>query len=92
MTRTQLVKLISYHYDNLTLKVIQECVDVIFDEMVNAFINKDRIEIRDFGNFTTKTHKGKIVRHPSSKRLIKLKEHNVIHYKVGKALFEQLNK
>lgn len=91
MTRKQLIKLLSYHYDNLPLKVIQNCTDIILDEIINGFQNKSRIEIRGFGNFTTKTHKGKIIRHPETRRLIKLKEHNVVHYKTGKTLYEKIN-
>jgi len=91
MTKKQLIKLISYHYENLPFHVIQKCTDVILEEIIEGFLNSSRIEIRGFGNFTTKLHKGKIVRHPSTKRLIKLQDHKVVHYKTGKELYDTLN-
>lgn len=91
MTRKQLIKLLSYHYENLPLHVIQKCTDIIINQLITGFKDSRRIEIRGFGSFTTKLHKGKIVRHPSSRKLIKLKEHKVVHYKTGKSLYEALN-
>ena len=92
MTKKQLIKLLSYHYENLPLHIISKCTDVILSEIITGFITNTRIEIRGFGNFTTKTHKGKIVRHPSTRRLIKLQDHKVVHYKTGKILLDDLNK
>ena len=91
MTKKQLVKLLSYHYPALSLKLIQKSVDTILTTMIEAFVAKKGVAIRDFGSFSTKIHKGKIIRHPTSRKLVKLKDHAVVHYKQSPKVAKILN-
>ena len=91
MTKKQLIKLLSYHYPVLSVRVIQRSVDTILATMVSAFTTKKNLAIRDFGSFSTKLHKGKIIRHPTSRKLVKLKDHTVVHYKPSPKITKMLN-
>lgn len=91
MTKKQLIRLLSYHYPVLSLRVLRHSVDTILATMVSAFVAKENIVIRDFGSFSTKIHKGKIIRHPTSRKLVKLTEHKVVHYRQSPKITKMLN-
>ncbi len=91
MTKKQLVKLLSYHYPSLSLKLLQKSVEAILATMISAFVAKRGVSVRDFGSFSTKIHKGKIIRHPTTRKLVKLKDHAVVHYKLSPKITKIIN-
>jgi integration host factor beta subunit len=67
-------------------KDIAYAVKIIFESMVEALKNEERIEVRGFGNFTIRERKSRIARNPKSGAKVKLADRKVPFFKTGKEL------
>jgi hypothetical protein len=57
MNKSQLTEALA-KAENITLKKAELVVNAIFENMANALVQKERIEIRGFGSFKVKFYKG----------------------------------
>ena len=69
----------------------KEIVDVVFDNMTQALIKGDRIEIRGFGSFKMKAYKGYTGRNPRSGVKTEVKPKRLPFFKVGKELRQRVD-
>ena len=69
----------------------KEIVDVVFDNMTQALIKGDRVEIRGFGSFKMKAYKGYTGRNPRSGVKTEVKPKRLPFFKVGKELRERVD-
>ena len=90
MNKSELVEALSIK-KNLTYKKSEQIVNLIFDSMSQALIDKDRIEIRGFGSFMVKDYKAYMGRNPKTGEVIKVKEKLLPFFKVGKELRERVD-
>ena len=90
MNKSELVEALSIK-KNLTYKKSEQIVNLIFDSMSQALIDKDRIEIRGFGSFMVKDYKAYMGRNPKTGEVIKVKEKMLPFFKVGKELRERVD-
>ena len=67
MNKSSLVEALSRETD-LSPKKAEEVVKVVFDEMTNALINDDRVEIRGFCSMFVKQYEGYTGRNPKNRR------------------------
>jgi len=77
---------------NLSYKVAGEIVNLIFDNMADALVSDDRIEIRGFGSFTVREYGAYTGRNPNTGKLIKVQPKKSPFFKVGKELKDRLIK
>jgi integration host factor subunit beta len=61
-------------------------INAIFDSMVEALAQGDRIEIRGFGSFVVKNRRARPGRNPKSGALVSVAAKRVPFFKVGKEL------
>lgn len=61
-------------------------INAIFDSMVDALVQGDRIEIRGFGSFVVKQRRARQGRNPKSGALVSVAAKRVPFFKVGKEL------
>lgn len=66
-------------------------VNTIFDSMISAMKRGDRIEIRNFGNFTMREYKPYKGRNPKTGEPVEVPAKRMPYFKVGKGLKELLN-
>ena len=66
-------------------------VNTIFDSMIGAMKRGDRIEIRNFGNFTMREYKPYKGRNPKTGEPVEVPAKRMPYFKVGKGLKELLN-
>ncbi|WP_303721800.1 HU family DNA-binding protein [Malonomonas rubra] len=90
MNKSELVEALSIK-KNLTYKKAEQIVNLIFDSMSQALIDKDRIEIRGFGSFMVKDYKAYKGRNPKTGEVIQVKEKMLPFFKVGKELRERVD-
>lgn len=90
MTKADLINLIS---DNakITRVKAETVVNTIFDTMVDALVNDDRIEIRGFGSFVNRKYEAYKGRNPRTGEVIEVEEKKLPFFKVGKELKEDIN-
>ena len=91
MTRSELIAKVAPKFPNLTVKDIENIVDVIFDRMTSALADGDRIEIRGFGAFTTRTRNARMAINPKNREKVSVPEKRIVHFKTGKELHDRLN-
>ena len=90
MNKSELVEALSVK-KNLTYKKSEQIVNLIFDSMSQALIDKDRIEIRGFGSFMVKDYKSYMGRNPKTGEVIQVGEKMLPFFKVGKELRERVD-
>ena len=73
------------------LSTTREIVDIFFDDMTQALINGERVEIRGFGSFKMKTYKGYTGRNPKTGVKTEVKPKQLPFFKVGKELRERVD-
>ena len=64
---------------------------MFFDDMTQALIKGDRVEIRGFGSFKMKAYKGYTGRNPRSGVKTEVKPKRLPFFKVGKELRERVD-
>lgn len=90
MNKSELVETLSLE-KNLTYKKAEQIINVIFDSMSEALVDRDRIEIRGFGSFMVKEYKSYMGRNPKTGEIIKVDEKLLPFFKVGKELRERVD-
>lgn len=75
----------------VTKKRAEGIVNVIFEMMTDSLVGADRIEIRGFGSFTTRTYKGYKGRDPRNGRGIEVTPKKLPYFKASKKLLAELN-
>ena len=87
MNKSQLIEALA-KYENLTLKKAEMAVNSIFENMVSALLENERIEIRGFGSFKVKPYNGYKGRNPKTGDIIEVEDKKLPFFKVGKELGE----
>ncbi len=90
MNKSELVEALSLE-KNLTYKKAEQIINVVFDSMTQALVDRDRIEIRGFGSFMVKEYKSYMGRNPKTGEIIKVEEKLLPFFKVGKELRERVD-
>ena len=67
-------------------------VNLFFDEMANALVSGDRVEIRGLCSFYVKKYKAYTGRNPKTGEQVKIKPKKLPFFKYGKELKERVNK
>ena len=91
MTRSELIERIAAKMPNLTLKDIENIVNVVFNKLTSALADGDRVEIRGFGAFSVRTRNPRVAINPKNKTRVNVPAKNIVHFKTGKELRDRLN-
>ena len=90
MNKSQLIESLAKH-ENLTQKKAEMAVNAIFENMAEALLGDERIEIRGFGSFKVKSYDGYKGRNPKTGAIIEVEGKKLPFFKVGKELGELVN-
>ena len=91
ITKSELVKQLSKTYPNLLKKDLEKFFDIFIYEVKLALKNDERVELRGWGMFSTKNHRGKTSRNPKTGEKVIVKEKKSINFKMSKDLFRDIN-
>ena len=91
IVKSKLLKQLSNNYPNFLKKDLEKFTDIILQEIKRALKRGDRVELRGFGVFSTKTQKARLSRNPRSGEKVHTPEKKTIHFKMSKDLFNKLN-
>ncbi len=91
MTRSELVERIAAKMPNLTLKDIENIVNVVFKKFTSALAEGNRVEIRGFGAFSVRARNPRVAINPKNKARVDVPSKNIVHFKTGKELHDRLN-
>ena len=91
MIRSELVQIIADQNPHLFQRDVERIVNTVFDEIINAMANGDRVELRGFGAFSVKKRDARIGRNPRTGESVSVSEKHVPFFKTGKLLRDRLN-
>lgn len=91
MTRAELIDALVMKQPHIPLKVIEQAVKNIFEQMSTALENGVRIEIRGFGSFDLRYRPPRSARNPKTGEYVVTEEKYAAHFKPGKELRERVN-
>lgn len=92
MIRSELVDKIAEENPHLYQRDVERIVGTIFDEIIDAMANGDRVELRGFGAFSVKKRDARRGRNPRTGEAVLVEEKHVPFFKTGKLLRDRLNK
>ena len=90
MNKCDLVEALSASED-LTRTKAEEVVNLVFDEMTNALVARDRVELRGLGSFKVKSYGKYTGRNPKTGKKITVKAKKSPFFKCGKELKERVD-
>ena len=91
IVKSKLLKQLSKNYPNFLKKDLEKFTNIILKEIKDTLKRGERVELRGFGVFYTKTQKAKISRNPKTGEKVNTPEKKTINFKMSKDLFKKLN-
>ena len=90
MNKSELIEIVA-EKANITKKKSEDAVNMIFDSMVEAMVQGDRIEIRGLGSFVVKEYGSYKGRNPRTGESIEVQPKKLPFFKVGKELKDRVD-
>ncbi|MBS1303199.1 integration host factor subunit beta [Loktanella sp. SALINAS62] len=91
MIRSELIQKIADDNPHLYQRDVERIVSTIFDQITDALVRGERVELRGFGAFSVKKRDGRIGRNPRTGESVEVEEKHVPFFKTGKLLRDRLN-
>lgn len=91
MIKSELVQKIADENPHLYQRDVERIVGTIFDEIIEAMANGNRVELRGFGAFSIKKRDARMGRNPRTGESVSVEEKHVPFFKTGKLLRDRLN-
>ncbi len=92
MTRSELIASIAESYKTLTPDQIGEVICQLFEDIAQALVQGNRIELRGFGSFFVRYRKPRMGRNPRTGNLTKVNQKAVALFKISKNLHQLINR
>jgi len=90
MTKADLIEEVARVVE-FTRKESETIVEAIFDSVVNALRQDDKIEIRGFGSFRTRQRQSRVGRNPKTGARVEVPAKRVPYFKPSKELKDLVN-
>jgi len=90
MTKADLVEMVKTA-TQLEQRKTEEVVETIFESLIGALRNGDKIEIRGFGTFRTRDRRGRQGRNPKTGEVVEVRAKKILFFKPSKELKEFVN-
>ena len=91
MTKSELILKITSKNSYLYHKDVYKIIDTLFNCVIKALKDGDRIELRGFGTFTTKLRNARIGRNPKTGDPVAIPQKKMPFFKMGKSMKERIN-
>lgn len=91
MTKSELIQKLAEKNPHLFLRDVEKIVDTIFNDITDALVKGDRVELRGFGAFSVKEREPRTGRNPRTGETVQVDAKRLPFFKTGKGLRERLN-
>ena len=91
MIKSELIQQISQQNPHLYHRDVERIINTVFDKIVEALGNGDRVELRGFGAFSVRHRSSRVGRNPRTGEEVRVPDKAVPYFKTGKELRERLN-
>ena len=92
MNKSDLIKKLSDNSTSLDADDVDQSVNAILDIISSSLANFNRVEIRNFGTFSTRLRKNRISRNPKTGTSVLVETKHHPYFRAAKYLKESLNK
>ena len=92
MNKSDLVNKISNKSDSFTEDDIEKSVNSILELISKSLSKKQRVEIRNFGTFSTRSREERLSRNPKTGTSVLVEAKNHPYFRASKNLKQSLNK
>ncbi len=89
MTRKDLAREVARDM-GLSQAFIRDVIDGVLEGIRSSLVRGERVELRNFGIFTPRMMRERVVRIPKTKKKIRLAQRTVVRFKPGKELKEKV--
>jgi integration host factor subunit beta len=91
MIKSELIQTIAQQNPHLYHRDVERIINTVLDEIIKALADGDRVELRGFGAFSTKSRNSRQGRNPRTGETVEVAAKSVPFFKTGKELRERLN-
>lgn len=91
MIKSELIQKIADENPHLFQRDVELIVSTVFDEIIDAMADGNRVELRGFGAFSVKKRDSRVGRNPRTGESVNVEEKHVPFFKTGKLLRDRLN-
>ena len=91
MTKSELIDKIADANGKLTRYESEKIVNIVFDSMVEALRNGEKVEIRGFGSLTVRERIAREARNPKSGEIVNIPAKKMPFFKTGKELRKRVD-
>jgi len=88
MIRSELVQKIADENPHLYQRDVERIVGTIFDEIIQAMADGNRVELRGFGAFSVKKRDARVGRNPRTGESVEVEQKHVPFFKTGKDVID----
>ena len=92
MTKSQLIERIARRQSQLGGRDVELAVKMMLEHLASCLAAGGRIEIRGFGSFSLRFHRGRVGRNPRTGAPVSLPSKHVPYFKPGKVLRERVDR
>ncbi|MEQ8862250.1 MAG: integration host factor subunit beta [Thalassobaculum sp.] len=91
MTKSELIARLVQANPHLLLRDVERIVSTIFQNIVDALVRGDRVELRGFGSFTVKHRQARTGRNPRTGKAVPVDMKIVPFFRASKLLRGRIN-
>ncbi|NBD30812.1 MAG: integration host factor subunit beta [Alphaproteobacteria bacterium] len=91
MIRSELIEKIADENPHLYQRDVERIVNTVFESIIDAMSDGNRVELRGFGAFSVKKRDARVGRNPRTGEAVQVDEKHVPFFKTGKLLRDRLN-
>ena len=91
MVKSELANKLNKQFPDLKDSDVEQALDCILGQMMDALAKGGRVEIRGFGSFSCRHRPPRIARNPKTGATVKLPAKLATHYKPGKTMRDRVN-
>ncbi len=91
MLRSELAAKLAEKYSHLSPDDLERVVSIILDEIAEALMRGDRVELRGFGAFSVRKRDARRGRNPRTGEAVEVPSKSVPFFKAGKELRARIN-
>ena len=91
MTKSELISALNKKLPTLQYMEVESAVNCILEQMANAMVEGERVEIRGFGGFSTRQRPSRFARNPKTGKSVSLPAKTVMHFKPGKQMRDRVD-
>ena len=91
MIRSELIQTIADDNPHLFQRDVERIVNTVFEEITDAMVHGERVELRGFGAFSVKQRGARLGRNPRTGKAVSVDSKRVPFFKTGKLLRDRLN-